>query len=107
MVANDETHNEAALGRHLAAALSAATAGVDAALHVVDPFAVVGVLGVGLSAFSADMLVVLRADLHKMRRSPADLGAGHHQLEMRGVRVLPAHFEAMAHGHRMPSNSKS
>ncbi|OWK22737.1 hypothetical protein AJ87_44805 [Rhizobium yanglingense] len=42
--------------------LGALPAGVDAALHVADPFAVFGARNADFGTFPADMLVVLRAD---------------------------------------------
>ncbi len=80
------------LGRHAAAALGTTTASVDAALHVADPLAIFGALGADFGACPADMLVVFRTHQHEMRRGPADLLAGQHQLEVRGLGVLPSEF---------------
>lgn len=57
---------ERQLGRHLAAALGAAAARVDALLHVPDPLAVFGALLADFRAFAAGVLVMRGADEHEM-----------------------------------------
>lgn len=85
--------------RHTLAAFGTLAAGIDASLHVTDPFAVVGALAAYFRALAAGVLVVLCTDQHEMGRGAADFGAGHHQLEVFRLRVLAALFESMSHRH--------
>src|SRR5215217_4324808 len=85
------------LCRHLAAALSAVAALLDALIHVTDLLARAGALLTDLRAFAAGMLVVLGANQHEVRRGPADLGTSHHDPEMTGLDVLAASFKAVVH----------
>lgn len=88
------------LGCHFPAALRAATAGLDAFLHVANALTVIRTFAADLGAFATGMLVVLGTDEHEMRRCPADLGACHHQREVPLFGVLAAQFQAVAHGGR-------
>ncbi|EGE56223.1 hypothetical protein RHECNPAF_730022 [Rhizobium etli CNPAF512] len=85
------------LGRHLPAAFSAAPAGIDTRLHIAHSFAVGRALRANLGAFTAGMFMVIGADQHEMRGRAANLGAGHHQPEMRRLRMLSTCFETVAH----------
>ena len=84
-----EAHCPAVSGCHVAAALGATTAGVDAFLHVADLLAGLDALLADLSALATGMLVVGRVDQHEVSRGPADLGAGHHEAECSGSTCLP------------------
>ena len=85
---------------HLFTAFRTSAACVDAALHIADPFAIIGTLAANLGAFSANVLMVPATDEHELSRRPANLGAGHHQLEMRRLSMLAAHFQTVPHRHR-------
>src|SRR5437763_1559688 len=78
------------LRRHLAAGVRARPAHGNTLRHAADALAIPGALGADLGAFGAGVLVMRRIQQHEMRRRAANLGAGHHQTEMRGLDVLAA-----------------
>src|SRR5258708_599375 len=77
--------------------LRAAAAGIHAFLHVPDPLAVPRTLLADFCAFAAGVLVVRRADQHKVGARSADFHARHHELEVGGFDVLAAYLKAMVH----------
>src|SRR6266540_539398 len=83
------------LAGHLAAALRATPASLDAFLHIADLLTVASAFLADFRALAAEVLVVGRIQQHEMRRRAADFGARHHQTEMPRLRVLPACFQAM------------
>jgi len=72
-------------------------AGFNAIPHVTDPFAIIRALSADLRAFTTNVAMMFRAYQHEMRRGPADLRAGHHQLEMLRLDMFTAGFQAMVH----------
>ena len=89
----------ATLGCHLPAALRTASALGDTIIHAADLLAGLGAFLTDLCAFGAGMLVMRRANQHKMRRGPADLSAGHHGTHVAWLNVLAALLQAMVHRH--------
>jgi hypothetical protein len=85
---------------HLLTTLRTSAACVHAALHITDPFAIIGTLAANLGAFSANVLMVIATDEHEMSRRPANFGARHHQLEVRRLGMLAAHIQTVPHRHR-------
>jgi hypothetical protein len=94
-----ETPLRRSSGRHLRAACRTGPAGAYAVLHLAKPLAIAGAVGADLGAFGTKMPVMARAGDHDMRSRPADLGAGEHQLNMVGFRMLASELKAMVRRH--------
>src|SRR5207253_496202 len=87
------------LGRHLAAGLGAAAAGLDAILHLADPFAIRGIGLANLRANPAGQPVARRTTEHEVRGRVADLHAVGHEPQVLRLDVLPAQTEAVLVNH--------
>jgi hypothetical protein len=68
-------------------------------LHTADVFAASGTIFTDLGAFTADVLVMLRVDKHKMRAGSANLSARQHDFEVLRLHMFAACFEAVVHRH--------
>lgn len=84
--------------RHLLAAFGAFTTDRDAVFHTADALAIGGA---GFADFGADFagtVVETGIHRHEVGRQLANLGATHHQTEVLGLDVPPAHFQTLIHG---------
>jgi len=82
------------------ATVRTAAAGVNAILHVTDPFAIIRALGADFGAFTTNVAMMFRAYQHEVCSRPAYLATGHHQLEVRRPGVLASGLETVSHRRR-------
>lgn len=81
------------------ATLRAGAAGFDAAVHVAQALALLRAVLADVGTFGTEMLVVGRTQDHDMRRHPAGLRAGQHELNMTRSGMIATLFQAVPCDH--------
>ena len=88
----------ALLGRHLPATLGATATLPNTIVHALQPLAILGAFFADFGALTAQVLVMVGTDQHKISGRAADFSARHHEPKVLWLEVLPTGLEAVVHG---------